>query len=82
MSSVLMLTPEELESVSDVVPQVMTWHHVEDLQEILRHKGHLLHPKGQGRGKSKAKAKPKAKAKAQAHESTATPAGANAAWDP
>ena len=26
-------------------PPVMTWHHVEDLQEIQRQKGHLLHPR-------------------------------------
>ena len=41
-------------------------------------KGSPPPPKGQGRGKGKAKAKPKPKPKA--HESTATPAGANAAW--
>ena len=78
MTNVLMLTPERLGSVADVVPLVMIWHHVENLQEIQRQKGHLLHPRDKGRGN--AKAKPKPKAKARAHESSATPASANAAW--
>ena len=42
--------------VDHVVPLVMTWHHVEGLQEIQRQKGHLLHPKD--KEKEEARQKP------------------------
>ena len=81
VTNVLMLTPGKLGSVSDVVLLGMTWHHVDDLQEIQRQKGHHLHPKD--KEEEEARQKPNLNQrlnKAQAHESNAHPAGAHAAW--